>query len=116
MHSERSKIINLKINNYRDNKSTTTKNIRHILSSINPDVHVNKQKHFIQGSWGHESPAPSEAKIFKKKNKQNEGFSFKMIFFTFIFFHFWAVLTKSMSLLPRSPKIITSALQLPEKK
>ena len=50
VHSERSKIINLKINNFRDNKSTTTKNIRHILSSINPDVHVNKQKH--------ESPPP----------------------------------------------------------
>ena len=70
VHSERSKIIHLQINNFRDNKSTATKNIRHILSSINPDVHVNKQKHFIKGSWGHESPPPppSEAKIFLKKN------------------------------------------------
>ena len=66
VHSERSKIINIKINNFRDNKSTTTKNIRHILSSINPDVHVNKQKYFIKGSLGHEPPPPppSEAKIF----------------------------------------------------
>ena len=65
VHSERSKIINIKINNFRDNKSTTTKNIRHILSSINPDVHVNKQKHFIKGSLLR--VPPSEAKIFKKK-------------------------------------------------
>ena len=49
VHSERSKIINLKINNFRDNNSTTTKIIWHIFSSINPDVHVNKQKYFIKG-------------------------------------------------------------------
>ena len=52
MHTERSEIINLKINNFRDNKSTITKIIRHILSSINPDVHVNKQKHLIKGVFG----------------------------------------------------------------
>ena len=40
VHSERSEIIKLKINNFRDNKSTTTKIIR---PSINPDVHVNNK-------------------------------------------------------------------------
>ena len=74
VHSERSKIINLKINYFRDNKSTTTKNIRHILSSTNPDVHVNKQKHFIKGSLGHESPPPSEAKNFLTKINKMEAF------------------------------------------
>ena len=52
VHTERSEIINLKINNFRDNKSAITKIIRHILSSINPDVHVNKQKHLIKGVFG----------------------------------------------------------------
>ena len=59
MHSERSEIINLKIINFQDNKSTTT-NFGIFLSSINPDMHVNKQKHFIKGFWGHKPP---EAKI-----------------------------------------------------
>ena len=77
VHSERSEIINLKINNFRDNKSTTTKIIR---PSINPDVHVNKQNHFIKGSWGISAPRPSQKQRFKRKkiNKQNGGFSFKV--------------------------------------
>ena len=77
VHSERSEIINLKINNFRDNKSTTTKII---LPSINPDVHVNKQKHFIKGSWGISAPPPPPRSkdLKEKKNKQNGGFSFKI--------------------------------------
>ena len=67
VHSERSEIINLKINNFRDNKSTTTKII---WPSINPYVHVNKQKHFIKGSWGISAPPPPRSKDLKeKKNK-----------------------------------------------
>ena len=34
-------------------------------SSINPDVHVNKQLHFIRGVWG----SPTEAKYFFLKNQ-----------------------------------------------
>ena len=64
MHSERSEINNQKINNFRDNKLTTTKIFPHILSSINPDVHVNKQNHFIKGGLGGMSPPPPETKIF----------------------------------------------------
>ena len=64
VHSERSEIINLKINNFRDDKSTTT---TIILPSINPDVHVNKQKHFIKGSWGISAPPP-RSKDLKEKN------------------------------------------------
>ena len=42
-------IVNLQINNFKDNKSTTANNIRHIFSSSNPDVHV-KKLHNIRGS------------------------------------------------------------------
>ena len=64
VHSERSEIINL--------KSTTLGIINQqeqillfgiFLPSINPDVHVNKQKHFIKGVLGHVRPL-REAKIF----------------------------------------------------
>ena len=68
VHSERSEIINLNINNFRDNKSTTTKIFRHILSSINPDVHVNKQNHFIKRGLGGMSP-PQKQRFLKKQNK-----------------------------------------------
>ena len=68
VHSERSEIINLKINNFRDNKSTTKKLFGIFLPSINPAVHVNKQKkHFIKGVLGHEHPPP-RSKDFLKKN------------------------------------------------
>ena len=64
--------------------------------------------------------SPEEAgEFFFKKIKQNGSFSFRVRFFKIIFFYFSAGLPKSpktMSLVPRSHKIITSALQLPEKK
>ena len=63
MHSERSEIINQKINNFRDNKLTTTKNHSAYFSLINPDVHVNKRKKIIKGVLGGISHPP-EAKIF----------------------------------------------------
>ena len=66
------------------------------LSSINPDVHVNKQKHFTKGVWGHE-PHPPEANIFLKKINKMEVFPLRYEMF-YIFFYFFAVLTKSPKL------------------
>ena len=59
VHSERSEIINLKMNYFKDINHQQQKLFSIFLSSINPDVHVNKQKHFIKG-------VPPEVKIFKK--------------------------------------------------
>ena len=39
-------IINLEINIFYDNKSTTTQIICHILSKINPDAHVSTKNTF----------------------------------------------------------------------
>ena len=60
MHSERSEIINLKSTTLGIINQQQQKLFGIFLSSINPDVHVNKQKHFIKG--GGMSALP-EAKI-----------------------------------------------------
>ena len=48
-------IINLKINNLKEYKSTKIL-FAIFFSSINRDVHVNKLIHFIRGVWGVSSP------------------------------------------------------------
>ena len=49
VHSERSEIINLKSTTLGIINQQQQKLFGIFLSSINPDVHVNKQKHFIKG-------------------------------------------------------------------
>ena len=76
MHSERSEIINLKMNYFKDINNQQQKLFSIFLSSINPDVHVNKEKHFIKG-------VPQ-----KQRFKKNGGFFFKMRFIYIYFFFF----------------------------
>ena len=65
-------IINLKINNSSDNKSTTP-NLCHILTKINPDAHVSTKKNtftFYKGGFGGNSPPPPlEGKEMLQKKK-----------------------------------------------
>ena len=69
VHSERSEIIIPKSTTLGIINQQQQKLFSIFLPSINPDVHVNKQKRFIKGVLGHERPPPlPEAKIlFLKK-------------------------------------------------
>ena len=81
VHSERSELIIPKSTTLGIINQQQQKLFSIFLPSINPDVHVNKQKHFIKGVLGHERPPPpprSKDSFFLKKNKQNGGFSFKI--------------------------------------
>ena len=58
------------------------------VSSINQDVHVIRQLHFIRGSGGI-APSPKKPKNVLKKSNKMEAFTFKVRFFIFYFFTFW---------------------------
>ena len=59
-------IINLKINNFTDNKATTTNNFRHSFLFNHKGCLVHQP--------------PRSQRLFFKKIKQNGGFSFKVFF------------------------------------
>ena len=67
VHSERSEIIIPKSTTLGIINQQQQKIFSIFLPSINPDVHVNKQKHFIKGVLGHERPPPSSKDFLKKK-------------------------------------------------
>ena len=59
-------IINLKINDFKDNKSTT-QILCHLFSKINPDAHVSTKintftLNFYDGVWGQQPPEAREIK------------------------------------------------------
>ena len=66
------------------------------------------------GGGGGGGGLPSEAEdLLKKKIKRNEGFSFKVIFFTFLH---CSLNPQNYELTPQIPEKINSAPQLPENK
>ena len=67
VHSERSEIISLKSTTLGIKNQQQQKLFGIFLPSINPDVHVNKQKHFIKEVLGHERPLPEAKIVFLKK-------------------------------------------------
>ena len=90
VHSERSEIIIPKSTTLGIIIQQQQKLFSIFLPSINPDVHVNKQKQFIKRVLGHERPPPlPEAKIlfFLKINKM-EAFPLRYEIFIY-FFTFW---------------------------
>ena len=78
VHSERSEIIIPKSTTLGIIIQQQQKLFSIFLPSINPDVHVNKQKHFIKGVLGRERPPFQKQRFFFKKDKQNGGFSLKI--------------------------------------
>ena len=102
-------ITNLKINNFKGKKQENF--IAIFLSQTNLHRHVSIKINTFKidrGVWG---ASPPEAEEIFKKIKQNGGFSL-----FFLLFGKAPYIPKIMSLLPSSPKIMTSAPKLPENK
>ena len=97
------------MNNFKG-KNSTRKRYCHISLQINLDEHVIRKMNtfrIYKGVWG---ASPPEAEEFFKKSNKMEAFPY------FLLFGKAPYIPKIMSLLPSSPKIITSAPQLPENK
>ena len=85
--------MNIKINNFKVNKSITTKFIPPRLSNISPDLHVSTKinifilyKVIWEGGVGGGGGATAPEAILKKI-KQNGGLSYKVkLFFKFYFY------------------------------
>ena len=82
-------ITNLKINNFKDNESTTIKNVRHIFLHYQSDVHFSTKINtytFYKGVAG----SPLRNKRNKKKSKQIDAFplprGFKVILKNMFYF------------------------------
>ena len=102
-------ITNLKSTILRINKQEYL--IAKLLSQTNPDEHVSMKINtcrIYKGGWG---LAPQKQTNFKKKNQTKWR-----LFLIFFLFGKAPYIPKIMNLLPSSPKIITSAPQLPENK
>ena len=114
----KSVITNLKLNNFKE-KNQQENLIAIFVSQINLHKHVSMKINTYRmyqgggGVWGaNPPPPPQKQKKLKKKIKQNGAFSL----FFFLLFGKATYIPKIMNLLPTSPKIITSAPQLPKNK